>query len=192
MRSRKIIYLNLLKEWKKKGLITDGGIIVGAEKLPKYIYNSGSLKCFSYLYNLLNVEIGNDIIYSKKYGKINFIRSPFNSGLLTKRFNDNLKFPKSDFRYEYFSGKNYKLKLKKIIHLKKKFKFKDIHTGNFALKFIFSNKNIDSCFFGASKKSQISHLLNLNLQNLFNNQKFKDIEKEVRHINKINKTNDQY
>ena len=44
--------------------------------------------------------------------KIIVTRSPFNSGLLTNNFSKYVYYPKTDFRFEYFSGKNFELKKK--------------------------------------------------------------------------------
>ena len=82
------------------------------------------IQYFSFLYNLLNIEDEKYIKLSKKYKKTVITRSPLNSGLLTNHFSKDLIFLKSDFRFEYFSGKNFEIKKKKIIELQKKFKIK--------------------------------------------------------------------
>ena len=183
--------IDFMHKMIKTGLINYGGIIVGNERLPKYIYNSKHLKCFSFLYNLINVQNKDDIIYSKKQKKINFIRSPFNSGLLTNNFKNNLKFSNQDFRYQYFSGYNYKLKLRKIMYIKNKFKFQNSILGDMAYKFVLSNESVDSCFFGCSKKSQIKQLINLKSKSFFSTKKLKYIEKEIEKINLKLITHDQ-
>ena len=107
--------LSFCDKMKKKGLIKYAGIIVGHSKLPNYIYKSSEVKCFSFLYNLVNVKFNLDLKKTKNYKKINFIRSPFNSGLLTEKFNLNLTYDKKDYRNKIFSGNNFYFKKKKFL-----------------------------------------------------------------------------
>ena len=184
--------LEFMNKMKKKGLISLGGIIVGNEKLPKYVYKDRSIDCFSFLYNIINIDHEKDIILSKKYNKINFVRSPFNNGLLTNNFKNSISFSKDDYRYEFFSGENFNLKIDKIIYLKKKFMIKDNQLGDFAFNFINYNKHVDFCYFGATKKIQTKHLLNLyDNTRIIDKKKYLNIKNEIRYISKIIKTNDE-
>ncbi len=150
--------LSFCDKMKKKGLIKYAGIIVGHSKLPNYIYKSSEVKCFSFLYNLVNVKFNLDLKKTKNYKKINFIRSPFNSGLLTEKFNLNLTYDKKDYRNKIFSGNNFYFKKKKIFEIKKKLNIDDKNLKNFSSRFVLSNKNIDICVFGASLNSHIDEI----------------------------------
>ena len=60
-----------------------------------------------------------------------------------------------------------------------------------AYKFVLSNKSVDSCFFGCSKKSQVKQLINLKSKSFFSTKKLKYIEKEIEKINLKIITHDQ-
>ena len=176
----------------EKGMIKTAGIIIGNESIQDYVYKEKSIRCFSFLYNLINNDFESDMQISKKYGKINFVRSPFNSGLLTNNFYENKKFPKDDYRFSFFSGKNYQKKINKIIYLKKFFKIPNNQIGNFSFNFLMNNQDVDSCYFGASQKKQIDDLTNLlkKKENIYKKKIF-EIKKIVSFLSKQYKTTDQ-
>ena len=104
---------NFIYKIRKKGLVKNFGIVVGNQDLPKYIFEFEGIKFFSFLYNLLNIDEERNICFAKKKNKIVITRSPFNAGLLSNKFSKNLEYSSDDFRYNYFSGKNFELKKKK-------------------------------------------------------------------------------
>ena len=176
----------------EKGLIKTAGIIVGSESLQDYVYKDKSIKCFSFLYNLINNDFENDMKNSKKFGKFNFVRSPFNSGLLTNKFYENKNFPRGDHRFSFFSGENFKKKIDKVIYLKKIFKIPNNQVGNFSFNFLMCNQNVDSCYFGASKKNQVDELIKLSKkQEFFDEVKMLEIKKIIDFLSKKFKTTDQ-
>ncbi len=178
---------------KKKGLIEKAGIIVGEKKLPEYVYKSKQIKCFSFLYNLLNVENYNDIIFSKRNKKVIFARSPLNSGLLTNNFNLNLYFNKNDYRFFDFKGKNFELKKKKISLIIKELKIDQHDLTKFASKFVLSHKNIDSCIFGATSIDHINNLIKFKrMEDPISLKRLNNIRNKINFFNKKYKTYDQY
>ena len=185
--------LIFFENMKKKGLIEKGGIIIGEKKFPKYIYQSKQIECFSFLFNLLNVDNYNEIILAKKNNKIIFTRSPFNSGLLTNNFNLNLYYNKNDYRFVDFNGKNFEKKKKKLFLIIKELKVDQSDLTKFASKFVLSHQNIDSCIFGATSIDHINNLLKFRRTGVpISSLKLNLIRKKINFFNKKYKTNDQY
>ena len=141
------------------------------------------------MYNLLNIEDEKYIKLAKKNEKIVITRSPFNSGLLTNNFTKRLTFPKTDFRYEYFSGKNFDFKKNKIFELQKNLKIKkNLFLSSYY--FLRQNKLIDIILFGSHSKRQIKEICLPN-KNFFKSKELNIIKKKIKRINNLAKTNDQ-
>ena len=180
---------NFFYKIKKKGLVKNFGIIVGNDKLMDSIYKNEDIQYFSFLYNLLNIEDEKYIKLSKKYKKTVITRSPLNSGLLTNHFSKDLIFLKIDFRFEYFSGKNFEIKKKKIIELQKNLKIKkNLFLSSYY--FLTQNKFIDIILFGAYSKNQIENIC-LPKKNFFNKNELDIIKRKIKRLNILFITNDQ-
>lgn len=180
---------NFFYKLRKKGIVKNFGIIVGNDKLNNVIYKNEDIKFFSFMYNLLNIDDEKYIKLAKKNGKIVITRSPFNSGLLTNNFSQNLTFSKTDFRFEYFSGKNFDLKKNKIIELQKNTKIKkNLFLSSYY--FLRQNKFIDIILFGSHSKKQIKNIC-LPYKNFFRAEELMKIKKKIKKLNSFVKTNDQ-
>mgnify|MGYP001352595729 FL=1 len=141
------------------------------------------------MYNLLNIDDEKYIKLAKKNDKIVITRSPFNSGLLTNNFSQNLRLSNKDFRFEYFSGKNFNLKKNKILELQKNFKIKkNLFLSSYY--FLRQNKFIDIILFGSYSKAQIKNICLPN-KNFFKSEELKIIKKKINQLNYFVKTNDQ-
>ena len=181
--------LNFFFKIKKKGYVKDFGIIVGNDKLKNSIYKNENIRFYSFLYNLLNIDDEKNIKLAKKNNKIIITRSPFNSGLLTDNFSKNLTFSKTDYRYEYFNGKNFDLKKNKILELQKNLKIKkNLFLSSYY--FLRQNKQIDIILFGSHSESQIKKIC-LPKKLFFKNKELIDIKKKISKFNNFIKTNDQ-
>ena len=181
--------LNFFYKLRKKGIVKNFGIIVGNDKLNNLVYKNEDIKFFSFMYNLLNIDDEKYIKLAKKNEKIVITRSPFNSGLLTNNFSQNLRFSEKDFRFEYFSGKNFNLKKNKIIELQKNFKIKkNLFLSSYY--FLRQNKFIDIILFGSYSKAQIKNICLPN-KNFFKAEELKIIKKKIKKLNNFVKTNDQ-
>ena len=177
---------------KKEGLVNSAGIVIG-EKAPedKYLI-SNTFECYSFLYNLINIDLEDAIKLTKKYKKINFCRSPLNSGLLTDTFGNNFNVPKSDFRYSYFHGKNFKRKIKKIKNIKFFLSIKNEKLMEASTEFVKKNRDLDSTIFGPKSIQQIDNLVKIyNRRSYYTNQKYTWLKKKIKILSKSFKTNDQ-
>lgn len=174
---------------KKKGMVRNFGIIVGNDKLSKSVYKCEEIKTFSFMYNLLNISDEKYIKFARKNKKIIVTRSPFNSGLLTNNFSKYVYYPKTDFRFEYFSGKNFELKKKKILELQKN---KKIKKNLFLSSYYFLRQSelIDIILFGSYS---VKHIKNICLpqKNFFDTKELNIIKKEIKKLDHMIKTNDQ-
>lgn len=180
---------NFFYKIRKKGMVKNFGIIVGNDKLMDSVYKNEDIKYFSFLYNLLNIEDEKYIKLSKKLKKTVITRSPLNSGLLTDNFSKDLIFLKSDFRFEYFKGKNFEIKKKKIIELQKNFKIKkNLFLSSYY--FLMQNKFIDIILFGARTKSQIENIC-LSKKNYFDQNELDKIKRKIKRLSILLRTNDQ-
>ena len=180
---------NFFYKLRKKGIVKNFGIIVGNDKLNNLVYKNEDIKFYSFMYNLLNIDDEKYIKLAKKNEKIVITRSPFNSGLLTNNFSQNLTFSKTDFRFEYFSGKNFDLKKNKILELQKNLKIKkNLFLSSYY--FLRQNKFIDIILFGSHSKKQIKNICLPN-KNFFRAEELKMIKKKIKKLNSFVKTNDQ-
>lgn len=191
--SKKEIFENELYDFfykiKKKGLVKNFGIIVGNDKLSDDIYKNEEIKSFSFMYNLLNIDDEQNIKLAKKHNKMVITRSPFNSGLLTNNFSYDLNFKKSDFRFEYFNGRNFDLRKKKILELQKNLKIKK---NLFLSSYYFLRQNhfIDLILFGSYTKKQIDNICLPN-RKYFKIKEINYLKKKINFLNKSMRTDDQ-
>lgn len=180
---------NFFYKIQKKGMVKNFGIIVGNDKLSDQVYKCEEIKFFSFLYNLLNINDEKYIRFAKKNKKLVVTRSPFNSGLLTNNFSKNLSFPKTDFRFEYFSGKNFEFKKKKILELQKNFKIKkNLFLSSYY--FLRQNELVDIILFGSYTTNHIRKI-SLPQKNFFTKKEINIIKRKITKLDHIIKTNDQ-
>jgi len=177
---------------KKEGIVNSAGIILGEKTLEKKYLISNTFECYSFLYNLINTDLEDVIKLTKKYKKINFSRSPLNSGLLTNTFGNNFNVPKSDFRYPYFHGKNFNKKIKKIEKIKFFLSIKNEELMEASTEFVKKNINLDSTFFGPKSIQHIDNLFRIyKSRSYYSSQKYSLLKKKIKTLSKSLKTNDQ-
>jgi myo-inositol catabolism protein IolS len=183
--------LNFFYKIKKRGLVSKCGIIVGNDNIENAYIKEPLIECYSFLFNLMNVDMESTFILAKKYNKINFLRSPFNSGLLTNNFNFNINYPVDDYRYSYFKGTNFIKKKIKINLLLNYLKIKNSSLSHAAFSFVYRNIYIDSIFFGLHNTGHLEEL-NLYSKNLFSfDRSMKLIKNKIKKLDKLYPTINQ-
>jgi len=150
--------LNFFYKIKKRGLISKCGVIIGNNNIQNIYIKEPLIDCYSFLFNLINIGMENTIILSKKYNKINFLRSPFNSGLLTNNFHFNINYPVGDYRHSYFRGTNFIKKKIKIYQLLSYLKINKNSLSRAAFSFVYKNIYADSIFFGIHNTEHLEQL----------------------------------
>tara|TARA_B100000686_G_C16666301_1_gene903779 strand:- start:62 stop:937 length:876 start_codon:yes stop_codon:yes gene_type:complete len=162
--------LEFVLKFKKRGLVKKFGLVIGNDYKIKKHLNSDAFDAFTFVYNLIDNKSYNLIKYAKKNQKTAIGRSPFNSGLLTNNFREDIIFDEKDFRHKYFSGKNFEIKKKRVQYEKEKFCIPDNKMLHAALSFVNKNNYLDTTFFGPSNKAQLEELVKLaKKKNFFKN-----------------------
>ena len=151
--------IHFLSELKKKGKIQSSGIVVGNSANFTKLIKCPEIDCFSILFNLINIEEIKFLKKAKKENKSIIIRSPLNSGLLNGKINLETQFNILDERLNFFSGKEFFLKLEKIDKIQKLIKITNKNLLKFSLDFILTNKNIATVLIGCSSLKQLKEIL---------------------------------
>ena len=111
---------------------------------------------------------------------------------MTDTFGNNFNVPKSDFRYSYFHGKNFKRKIKKIKNIKFFLSIKNEKLMEASTEFVKKNRDLDSTIFGPKSIQQIDNLVKIyNRRSYYTNQKYTWLKKKIKILSKSFKTNDQ-
>lgn len=140
---------------KQQGKIAYAGIVVGDIKDGYGFLEQGNWSTFQLIYNLLTLDFKDLIakIADVKCGVI--IRSPLSGGMLTGRFDENTKFPKSDDRSVFMHGKLLIDRCKIGNALKKKFGLSNDDLTIFSLNFLLSDPDISVIIPGATSTTQM-------------------------------------
>ena len=157
-----------LKELKDEGLIRSIGVSNFSLDQLKEANKNGDVDVFEGYYNLLHREPENDLFPYLRENNISFVPYfPFQSGLLTGKYNGNETFPEGDLRagQEDFQGDKFQENVKKVNQLKEIAETKNTSVANIVLAFYLQVDVIDAIIPGAKRQEQVdSNLQTLNVQ----------------------------
>lgn len=157
-----------LKELKDEGLIRSIGVSNFSLDQLKEANKNGDVDVFEGYYNLLHREPENDLFPYLRENNISFVPYfPFQSGLLTGKYNGNETFPEGDLRggQEDFQGDKFQDNVQKVNQLKEIAEVKNTSVANIVLAFYLQVDVIDAIIPGAKREEQVdSNLQTLNVQ----------------------------
>lgn len=129
-----------LKELKDEGLIRSIGVSNFSLDQLKEANKNGDVDVFEGYYNLLHREPENDLFPYLRENNISFVPYfPFQSGLLTGKYNGNETFPEGDLRggQEDFQGDKFQDNVQKVNQLKEIAEVKNTSVANIVLRFTY-------------------------------------------------------
>ncbi|MCF1684815.1 aldo/keto reductase [Tetragenococcus halophilus] len=157
-----------LKELKDEGLIRSIGVSNFSLDQLKEANKNGDVDVFEGYYNLLHREPENDLFPYLRENNISFVPYfPFQSGLLTGKYNGNETFPEGDLRggQEDFQGDKFQENVQKVNQLKEIAETKNTSVANIVLAFYLQVDVIDAIIPGAKREEQVdNNLQTLNVQ----------------------------
>lgn len=160
--------IQALKELKDEGLIRSIGVSNFSLDQLKEANKNGDVDVFEGYYNLLHREPEKELFPYLRENNISFVPYfPFQSGLLTGKYNGDETFPEGDLRGEQedFQGDKFKENVQKVEQLKKIAEDKGTSIANVVLAFYLQEDVIDAVIPGAKREEQVdSNLKTLEVQ----------------------------
>lgn len=160
--------IQALKELKDEGLIRSIGVSNFSLDQLKEANKNGDVDVFEGYYNLLHREPEKKLFPYLRENNISFVPYfPFQSGLLTGKYNGDETFPEGDLRGEQedFQGDKFKENVQKVEQLKKIAEDKGTSIANVVLAFYLQEDVIDAVIPGAKREEQVdSNLKTLEVQ----------------------------
>lgn len=147
-----------LKELKDQGLIRSIGVSNFSLDQLKEANKNGDVDVFEGYYNLLHRDPEKELFPYLRENNISFVPYfPFQSGLLTGKYNGDETFPEGDLRGEQedFQGDKFQENVKKVEQLEKIATAKGTSVANVVLAFYLQIDVIDAVIPGAKRKEQV-------------------------------------
>ena len=145
--------LSYMNELKDEGIIN----YIGLSKAKNFKYETFvDLNEFDVIQDDINLLSLDSLQKTKKDQNILMARSPLASGLLSGNITNETIFPKDDHRSGWLYGKRLESLVKRTNEIKK---LSNMKLSELAIRFLFSQKEIDSVIFGVKKKEHIKNIL---------------------------------